>query len=432
VTKRATLLSARLRLLIRVGGLIVSTACLAAQNKDTLETKVVAQGGSVVLQWSKKHPWSARLQSQGAALIAEYRTKTRGVVSEVLRTAVAKDSDERALAFRLPDALTSPPEGPVCLYFQLPSRQVLPVRRATDSGSDTARFRYDAWTREAAKRANAESLRLNVEVTRRKIAVNAQDRAAQQQIVGRNGRGSNEACDAIPPPSLAASERPFDAVSPNEQPDIATLVCTLRIANGEADDDFESARGPHFLETLFEQIPEPSRLGDPNLIQRRRQLDGFIRDWDRWSPQLAAYVSRYRTPHFGARTDSLELPATTAKAARALAQGRRPDAPDIPGYVGSSIESYLRCVEDGKKQLQTKFLSWQALASSEPTRVRAAHQQLVLSCKRDVSKLEELTRDGAALVKQLEVEQSALEPAAAFAALPTKAEVLNDAACSLQ
>ena len=115
-----------------------------------------------------------------------------------------------------------------------------------------------------------------------------------------------------------------------------------------------------------------------------------------------------------------------------MAQGRRPDAADIPGYVGSSIESYLRCVEDGKKQLQTKFLSWQALASSEPTRVRAAHQQLVLSCKRDVSKLEELTRDGAALVKQLEVEQSALEPAAAFAALPTKAEVLNDAACSLQ
>ena len=56
-----------------VAGVALSlTAGADAQSRDTLETKLTADGATILLEWSKKHPWHQELQSRGAALIAEY------------------------------------------------------------------------------------------------------------------------------------------------------------------------------------------------------------------------------------------------------------------------------------------------------------------------------------------------------------------------
>jgi hypothetical protein len=124
--------------------LVGFTSGAAARDRDTLWTKVTAAGETITLSWDKNHPWDADLKATGAQLIARYRGDAGNEVAESFGRATPSGKNERTIHFTLPHSTNRPAAGPVCLVLQLPNGRVLPVRRATQRGDDTAGFRYDA------------------------------------------------------------------------------------------------------------------------------------------------------------------------------------------------------------------------------------------------------------------------------------------------
>ena len=51
--------------------IVLALATVAAQDRNTLETKVTTEGNEITFKWSKKHPWDADLVARGAHLFAD-------------------------------------------------------------------------------------------------------------------------------------------------------------------------------------------------------------------------------------------------------------------------------------------------------------------------------------------------------------------------
>lgn len=454
---------------IRAAGRLLATASLGllmAQDRDTLETKVTAEGSLVLLEWSKKHPWSLEMASRGAALVAEYVTGGRGLVSEVLRTAPgrANPKDDRALRFRLPEKIASPPQGPVCLFIQLPNRKVLPVRKANNRGDDTSRFRFEAWETVAAQRAAVESLKVRIAAAEAALAVKQKDVETQQSIIAKGGWKGADACAAITGPVSSEVRRPYDAVDPREQDAIARKVCIHRVWFGEQfldrkrsageKGDQKSAqtyvsaaasvvRSPAVLDAIVSMLKEKVTEPDESLRARFAQAAAYTADWQRWEPAMSAY-SR---PHFGESFDTLDLQSTAQDAAKRLLHPQLakevqlppekdlapPRPTDAAGYLGGSLEAYFRCVQDGKKQLATKYESWTALRAKTPELQAMAQADMMRACQREFGVLDRLTREVKALEEKLGRDRQALAAAEKASAPGSgKSQVLNGAACQAQ
>lgn len=452
---------------ITAAAVLLAVSCaLTAQDRDTLETKVTADGGIVLLEWSKKHPWGLEMAARGAALVAEYVTGSRGLVSEVLRVAPgrANPKEDRALRFRLPERIASPPQGPVCLFIQLPNRKVLPVRKANNRGDDTSRFRFEAWEAGAAKAAAVELLKLRISSTEAALAVKQKDVETQQSIIAKGGWTSPGACQQVASPVSAEVRRPYDAVDPREQDPIARKVCIhrvwfgeqlidrLRAAGGKGNEksarnyvlaSTSFVRSPASLEAVVSILKERVAEPDDSLQSRFAQATAYSADWQKWEPAMPAY-SR---PHFGEPTDTLDLQSTAREAAQRmfrpalskevnLTPENDPAPPrptDAAGYLGGSLEAYFRCVEDGRKQLATKYESWTALRAKAPELQAMAQADMTRACQREFGLLERLKNEVKTLEEQLVRDRDALK-AAEQAAAPAggKSQVLNSAACSAQ
>jgi hypothetical protein len=444
-----------------LAGALVNSGCWvsrsAAQSRDTLDTKVTANGNLILLDWDKKHLWDAELLARGASLVAEYRTKTHGTVAELLSNATSTGHEDRTLRFRLPETMKGQPLGPVCLYIKLTSQKILPIRRSDGKGNDTARFRDESWeiptvkrTEEAIRRAEAESA---------KVALDAKDRdiAAQTDILARKNWGSMESCQAIPTPQLHSTERPFDVLDPAQQEDAARRVCISRVvwdrdyivetrkkAKTEEDADAKeihyAARlvnfSPEYYGLLLKKWQDGAAGTDSNLKSREAEFNQFKRDWQRWQEKASGYAK----PVFGAYQDELDLQTESFAANERVMlmllnlEKKKPGPPnvsveEIAGYVGGSMEAYSRCVVDGQKQLHAKYQSWQELQAKAPELNRAAHDQLVAACQRDVTTLSRLKDERKKLADLLVADQQALSDPAAVSSPAGGPRVLNAVTC---
>jgi hypothetical protein len=435
--------------------LVAGGIAAAAQSRDTLETKVTADGDMVLLDWSKKHPWDAALLEQGAAMIAEYRT-SRGIASEVVGKATARDRNDRTLRFRLPDRLTGDPVGPVCLLFELANRQVLPIRQVNRRGDDTARFQSEGWTAVVQAQAAARRRELQAAELQRAVAAKQRDVVSQEATAAASKWTSPGGCDSLQPPRAADLQAP---PPPAEHDAVARQVCISRVAWGEqriaealaearAEPDDEAAARIYVM-TATEVVRSPLRLQQEVQVQRAgggaadvlasrtAQLDRMLADWQRWSGAAATY----RAPAFGEFRDTLDLQSSASDAALRLFGARlgtevglvvtRPLTPqpvDRPGYIGGSLEAYDRCVTDGKSQLQTKFRNWQELQATAATRASLEKAQLAAACRTGLATLGRLQGELQAMQRQQqELAVSAVLPTAA--SLPRTAAVLNGVAC---
>ena len=63
---------------ILIGTVAIGASGAWAQDKNSLDTKVVAEGGTITLSWDKKHPWDADMLARGVSLLAEYKTRSNG------------------------------------------------------------------------------------------------------------------------------------------------------------------------------------------------------------------------------------------------------------------------------------------------------------------------------------------------------------------
>ena len=473
-----------------------------AQNRDTLETRVTAAGNVILVEWTKKHPWDAELLAGGGFLAAEYRTASGGAGLDCLNnadvpapavpypqnrsrraygyggrmanclglpSAPIRGRDDRVLRFRLPDALYSIPAGPVCLSVRLPNRRILPIRRSTDRGEETARFRHEPWEREAAKQAEAAVLREEIALLQAAVATAQTSVANQESNNAQKSWQNAAACQNMQVPDLDTGKLDRPVAAPEKQDLVARMVCVLRAANGQIRFNEESERrskaqppaaapapegapNPRLIAALsglrpgngnlnFVQAPgildailnlRPEARGEPAFAFRLAQLKQFNADWQQFRPQLVDYVKQFPKPHFGELDDMLYLQsvpiATGERLSKALASGAELDPIGIRGFVGASLEAYTRCVDDGKNQLDRNYRSAVELKQSLPQKQESIRQQLTQSCMTGIAKLDELRAALKSNQEQLAAKQRELA-ALTFAPVPEKSQVLNTVTC---
>jgi hypothetical protein len=443
-----------------------------AQDRETLWTKATAEGRVISLAWDKQHPWDAVLTAAGAELVAKYQVEGRREVSESLGRATIRPGDSRTVRFALPDTVRANPIGPVCLFVQLPDRRVLPIRRANAKLADTVGFRYDAWDRQMRRRTQARAAEQTLVAAQRALAVSTQSVANQEASVKSRGWSTLDACTTIAAPANLASAKPFDAVAPPEQDEAARRVCVRqvwlandlitnyvqnilpeRFANDGNSRDVEVARSrmtatfsAAFVGTggdvaeLLKAIVD--RLGgeNPTVNARMEQLREFIRDWSRFAETSEDY-----RPQFGKADTYLSWPSTAGEVAfrifgPALAKAFNvtwamegvPAATtrDLESFLGASLDAYAGCLEDGRKQLSTKWDNWQAEQSRAPQFATSARDFLVRECRQEVGLIDKLKAERVAIEAQLAKAKQAMTVASTPPALASKPEVLNQISCS--
>jgi hypothetical protein len=444
-----------------------------AQDKDTLWTKVSAEGKVISLAWDKNHPWDQLLGAQGAELMATYFAGNREVAESLGRAAAAK-ADQRTLRFTLPEMLRNTVGGPVCLFVQAPNRRALPVRRAASNDADTVGFRYEAWERQIRQASDLRTARDLVADATRSLDAATKRVASKQSTMAQRGWTDSASCEQVAAPSALLGPKPFDIIEPAGQDDAARRVCINKVVNGfvvnqgyiedlpkrladvAASKNVERARGmisavyssafagpadanPRALVGAIAQ-----RLGPDNATFKARQpqLALFDRDWMKWVGTLKDYA-----PPLGTPDDDLGWPSTATESAFRLfgpdlatklnAGWAMQDVPaattrDLESFLGSALDAYGGCVDDSLKQLSTKYQNWEALRSTAPQRAAAARDFLVRECRQEVGDLEKMKADRKTIEDALARDQQALARASAPAPLATSPIVLNAVSCQQQ
>ena len=445
---------------------------LPAQDKDTLWTKVAAQNKTVTLSWDKDHPWDMTLTAQGPELMARYFVDGRREVSESLGRGNKDKNERRTLRFSLPDSMRGSVSGAVCLFFQMPDRRGLPIRRANAQDADTVGFRYEPWDRQMHRAAEITAARERVATAERTLASATQRIDVKAATMKQRGWTDQASCEQVNAPTFVPGPRPYDVVNPAEQDDVARHVCVNRVVMGyvlvdgyiedrlpkrlpsdPAARDVEAARkalsaafdpafaGPKGMTpaALIDAIVE--RLGRDNATVKARQpqIAEFARDWSKFIPGIKDYV-----PHLGEPDEYLNWPSTAQQSAFRIfgpdlakqvhaewaMQGvPAPTVRDLESFLGSSLDAYAGCVEDSTKQLRTKYEAWDALRSNAPQRAAAARDFLIRECRQEMSALDKMKADLSSLQEQFARDKQALNTAETPIALASSPVVLNTVSC---
>jgi hypothetical protein len=427
--------------------------------RDTLGTRLTATSETIVLDWDPKHPWSADI-ARGANLMAEYDTKTQGVVLQSLAQGKATGGSVTSMRFVLPEALTVSPVGPVCLFVRLSNSKVLPVRKPDQSHSDTSRFRDQSWEVAATSHTGlAEQKRFLSEL---QAASDNADRQLElkRQSLGKIGWSEGGGCKSIVAPSFASATKPDDVLPLERQPAAARRACVTRALGAQLDMQRAMQRADsddHKVDILLRYMTMavmPPDLSDYllsvlsssklDLSNRRRQLVEFQRDWDTYSknPEDRGH------PILGDVRDDISLQAITSeigqdkemipvwiaflthKPASSLIGKINPEK--VAGFAGGELEAYSRCVVDSQKQLRSKLDQWEINLADAPRLNEMARQELIASCEKDSASLPTLVAAQNAAHDRLSKAQQTQPSRATGTTLSASGKTLNAFACSVQ
>ena len=424
--------------------LLLCVALWAGFNKKTLGTKVTANGDVIVLDWDKEHPWDAQFTS-GVTLFAEYLTSARGLVAERLSNARPIAPGQRSIHFRLPGTLTNAPVGPVCLYFKVGQR-ILPVRAANAQGDETARFRNQQWEASAVSQVSRVEHERKLEQLRKSLAAAENTLRASEDQLSKKGWQSRQACDAIPAPSFAESQKPADVFPVTEHEQLSRRICVSRVVWGQVyvkgrikpeyrlSVDTGFVQPPAILESFLRFATEGTPVNENTQI-RNRQLAEFWADWRKWSDSAPGY----KNPAFGQYDDHLDLQDLSTATVNGLfrlnndfqlelATDRKTDPALLMGFVGASLEAYSRCVVDGQHQLAAKLLAWSEMQERAPQLAARAREELAGSCRKQFDDIARFTAAKASLETELADEEKKTFSNGGIAGI--SAQVVNTVRCN--
>ena len=434
---------------------------VAAQSRETLETKVTGVRSSIVLEWSKNHPWDAQLAAAPPYLIAEYRTA--GAEGRLAVDCFIDPNDvrtqrpggvpclgiqgegtpgTRTWRFRLPEQTSRAPSGPVCLAIRLPNQRVLPIRRTDQSRGETSRFRYEGWETAAVARAaartkdaRAKSLRDSVDYLARRLReVEATNQA--------NGWTSEAACQGVAAPDFLETGGVRRPVAPDSLSDrLARLVCLLKVKNApnvKPEYQYAVVQPPATLDRLLGLLPAPLRTRF--LETRASQAEQYRRDWSEQGPLVEPYrqallANNFTAPHFGRFDDFVLLQSLAADSAEAdifrpIARGEAPDPQRLAGYIGANLEAFGVCRSDGLNQMATAREAAIGFRSRTVALRERARQQVVEACQAGIGTLARLAEEHRTLAARLATLEGASTTGTEISSLPERSQQLNSIACT--
>ncbi len=406
---------------------------LFAQDKsmrDSLGTRLTATPEAIVLDWDPKHVWNADI-AQGANLMAEYNTRSQGVVVQSLSPGRLSGAATRSMRFLLPEKLIVPPVGSVCLFVRLTNNKVLPVRKPDGNHNDTARFRDASWEAViTAQTQRSQSDRFQQELQE---AVNNGQAVidGKRQALLKTGWTEANACKNVSAPSFASATKPVDVLPPEQHAAAARRACITRVLQAENNTSQALSRASKdnqvevLLRHMARSVQPPAisayflsilELHKVDVAARRKQLANFQKDWDTYSkhPDPSSRLV------LGDEADEIDLQEITTK--RALQGDMLPvwtayllkkplssldkslDLEPVAGFAGGQLEAYSRCVDDSQKQLRSKLDQWNKSLADAPRLNEMARSELVASCEKDAAALNTLI--DTAKLAQLRLEQA--------------------------
>lgn len=435
---------------------LLPVSVVAAQSRETLETKVTAVRGSILLEWSKKHPWDAQLAATPPYLVAEYRTSDGrlgvdcfidpndsrpqratgcfGILAE-------GTPGSRTWRFRLPEQISRAPVGPVCLAIRLPNQRVLPIRRTDESHAETSRFRYPEWESAVVARAAARQQDTRVAALKDSVTALGQRIARLEASHQENGWTSEASCQNATAPEFVETGGVRRPVAPDSLTDALTsLVCILKVGNAprvKPEYRYLVVQPPAVLDQLLQALSPAFRARF--LATRSAQIERYRRDWAERGPQVEAYRNAleargFGAPHFGRFTDFILLQSLAADSAerdifRPLAGGVLPDSQRIAGYVGANLEAYSVCRSDGARQIATAREAAIGLRSRTSALQDQARRQVVSACQASFGTLAALKSELQAMTSRLAATGQG-QSVVASGSLPDTPQPLNRVACT--
>lgn len=449
-----------------LGWLAIFLGSLMAQDKDTLWTKLSAEGRSVFLSWNKNHPWDQQLGHTSTNLMAKYATESGRDAVEVVGTAASVTGETRTLRFTLAEDVRGLPRGPVCLFIQTQGK-ILPVRKANRAGDDTAGFRYEAWEGIIRKRAETRVIQAKIAKLEQNSKTAESSTRRQEGVIRQHQWDSEASCEKITVPTETVV-RPIDAIDLTQQDDVARHVCVRQvwyrrqvIKKYVNDGDIEEilTKNPRAAKEILSELltpflgsleDEPDRalsnlvanLGLDNQTVKARlpQINEFLADWKKLSPGIKDY-----RPQFGQERDYLKWPSTASAAAfrvygAALAQRYKTPwaldgvtegtVQDKESVLGASLDAYSSCMRDGKVKMKIAYDNWNKATKDAPQFSVAARNALVKECHQAFQLFDTVKVEKEAIETQLSVVRSQLMQAPSTSLLPSKAQSLNASTCS--
>ncbi|MFN0180212.1 MAG: hypothetical protein ACKVZ0_15540 [Gemmatimonadales bacterium] len=432
----------------------VSTAL--GQSRETLETKVTAVRGNIVLEWSKKHPWDAQLAATPPYLLVEYQTSDGRVAIDCLVAPNAAPGrgpagcfgipaegtpGSRTWRFRLPEQVSRVPQGPICLAIRLPNQRVLPIRRTDQSRSETSRFRYPEWEALAVFRAAARTKDSRTALLRDSVALVTERIRLAQSTNQLNGWTSEAGCPSAGPPAFVETGGVRRPVAPDSlTSQITSLVCILKVKNADLvkpEYRYSIVQSPATIDRLLQALSPTFRTRF--LATRAGQVERYRRDWNDMGPEVEPYRNAlaardFGAPHFGRFNDFISIQSIAADSAerdifRPLANGAVPDSQRVAGYIGANLEAYSVCRSDGVKQLATAREAAVGFGGRTAALQDRARQQMVEACQASFATVARLGQELEAMKARL----AAIEQAAGAGAPPVPGDnvhQLNMSACT--
>lgn len=389
-------------------GLSTLPACGTTTLGETLGVSVVASGPSIDVSWSELHGWNSVMSQRGLRLIAEYPAATSGLVRE--QVALGRLTGVRQMSFALPASLRSNPTGSVCLYLSVAGTdRIVPIRKAGPQREDTGRFRYAEWESQAVAATQNSTARADTVALVRHKEELARIRDSKLEAMKARGWVTQASCEAVSPDKFTANRPPAGVLATERHDAAARQACVNQAANARghsqrltgvyiAERNVDALKSASSLASLLpsaaEALLQMKAQGNATFVQvlnrRQREARTVLNDWKAFS----ATVGKAYTPPIGTKADYLTLVATAQSAhARFIIQENASQLPqgvvnqatlsagDLVGMFGSMLDSYLGCVDDGKRQLQTALTAWNDIQRDSPERTRRIQQYFAAECR---------------------------------------------------
>ncbi len=366
-------------------GIVFMGSCASTPNKNA-DVEVIGNGSIVQFSWATDHPWAKQFQAQGMRmhLFAQYKSASLPVEQDLGVGIYAPPTQVR---FQLSDTLLAVPDGPVCLFLSTSrAASAIPIRMPSDHQADTARFRNPAWEHHAVVSTRTSlTAKQERELSESLTALDQQIDLAHK-LATKDGIATAADCVNVKATSSNLSDSMQGVLEPAEQEDGAERVCVRRARNMR-NSLMINSKYLVDLEKMVNNLTIPRGAANSAVINV--QIQTFQANWNKWISKTGVdYV-----PEVGTDSNFLPMGGILLSQLEQMNKSSVRDSDLEKTITMGLLDSYSGCLEDVKKQLNQKYVSWVHEQTNKPAREAAHSEYIRKQCVAQFDKVDALVKE---------------------------------------